>query len=103
MEVKAMKFTPDQAFQIILKGMETGQVKMPFNRMVKPEEMEEILKSSIARSTYDSTTDVYSVTHELMRAARLDSIYLLTLYHSLTEGLTEEEANQLNHQFHRFL
>ena len=37
MEVKEVKFTPDQALQIILKGMETGQIKLPFNGTIKAE------------------------------------------------------------------
>ena len=95
MKVDEIKFTPDQAFQIILKGMETGQIKLPFNKTIKAEEMEAVAKEAMARHQYSEDVDVFSVTHALARSARLDSLYLFCLYASLTRGLTERDVEHL--------
>lgn len=103
MEVKEVKFTPDQALQIILKGMETGQIKLPFNGTIKAEEMTAIAKNAIARRQHTPETDFYSLTYELAHSARLDSLYLLFMFGALTRGLTDKEVQNLNHLFDRFM
>lgn len=102
MKIDEVKFTPDQALQIILKGMETGQIKLPFNHTIKAEEMTAIAKNAIAHHQYTPETDFYSLTYELAHSARLDSLYLLCMFASLTRGLTEQEVQNLNRVFERF-
>lgn len=103
MEVEEVKFTPDQALQIILKGMETGQIKLPFNGTVKAEEMEEMAKSAMAHHQYSQDTDPQSVIYELAHSAKLDSLYLLCMFGALTRGLTARDVQNLNHSFDRFM
>lgn len=102
MEVEEVKFTPDQALQIILKGMETGQIKLPFNGTIKAEEMTAIAKSAVAHHQHTSETDFYSLTYELAHSARLDSLYLLCMFGALTRGLTAKDVQDLNRTFDRF-
>lgn len=100
MKLEEVKFTPDQALQIILKGMETGQIKLPFNDTIKAEQYEtEILK---AATQHSKTPDFDGIAYTLSRSAWLDSLYLLCLFSSLTHGLTEEEAKKLNTIFSAF-
>lgn len=100
MKIDEVKFTPEQAVQIILKGMETGQIKLPFNGTIKVEQYEaELLK---AATQHSKAPDFDGVAYSLSRSARLDSLYLLCLFGSLTHGLTEAEATKLNAIFSAF-
>ena len=89
-------FTEDQAFQIILKGMETGQIKLPFNGTCGAEEM---LKS--AKQSHGEVSDLYSISQKLCQSARLDALYLLVLRRSLTNGITDQDLKQLDYDFSR--
>lgn len=103
MEVEEVKFTPDQALQIILKGMETGQIKLPFNGTIKAEEMTAMAKSAMAHNQYRPDVDPQSVMYELAHSAKLDSLYLLCLFGALTRGLTANDVQNLNRLFDRFV
>lgn len=87
--------TEEQAFQIILKGMETGQIKLPFLNTVSAEKMTEIIQRMRDADQYTSATDSYSIARSLARSAKLDAVYLLTFYAFLTEGLTDKETIEL--------
>lgn len=103
MAIEEMKFTPDQAFQIILKGMEAGQIKLPFHGALTAEELSVDVKKAIALHDYRPEDDVYSVAVKLARSARMDAIYLLTLFGSLTRGLTADDVQRVNEAFDRLM
>lgn len=87
-------FTEDQAFQIILKGMETGQIKLPFHQEVSTKKMLELTGS---RS--EPISDAFSMCVALSRAAKRDSLYLLVLYRSLTSGIDGSDLASLDSSF----
>lgn len=96
-----IKLEPEQALQVILKGMETGQIRLPFSKTIKADEMEALVKNNCAKGIRDKNVDAYSIAYELARSARMDSLYILTMFATLTNGLDEEETDHLNSTFKR--
>lgn len=92
---KKVRLTEDQAFQILLKGMETGQIKLPFLNTVSVEKMTEVIQRMRLQEQQGDSVDSYSIARGLARSAKLDAVYLLTLYAFLTEGLTDKQTTEL--------
>lgn len=73
------KFTKEQAFQLILAAVSSGQLSFPHSEKVKEKDFK-----------------VGDSVNPCAVAAKADAIYLFNLYSALIEGTTEKEQDQIN-------
>lgn len=73
------KFTKEQAFQLILAAVSSGQLSFPHFEKVKEKDFK-----------------VGDSLNPCAVAAKADAIYLFNLYSALIEGTTEKEQDQIN-------
>ena len=73
------QFTENQAFELILAAVSSGQLSFPHFEKVKEKDFK-----------------VGDSVNPCVVAAKADAIYLFNLYSALIEGTTEKEQDQIN-------
>lgn len=102
-EEKGVALDKDQAMRIIITAIENGAIRFPFSgglnegsvlakfrKDLKSEKPDDITYDEFIRSS-----KVSAVAYEIAGLARFDALYLLTLYETLTTGMTKKEADRI--------
>lgn len=79
--------------QVILKGIESGQIRFPFNRTVKADGLTAEQLESTVKGTYLKSYNSLDILREIRESAKLDAFYVKMLYAALTEeaGSSEQQ------------
>lgn len=89
----------DPALQVILAAIQAGAIRFPFSGELSQERILKKIRDRIDRDTSGTPRSALfqsvaaeEVAGEVAGLARLDALYILTIYETLRSGLTEEEA-----------
>ena len=87
MEEKSVKFSEDQAFQLLCAALQNGAITLPFGKEIQAKLLES-LKEVPQNITRDDVVNKV-VRDQLKPCARADATYLLTFYRRLVSGIRE--------------
>lgn len=87
MEEKVVKFSEEQAFQLLCAALQNGAITLPFGKEIKTE----LLRRFREMPQYVEKEDIVKeVLHrQLEPCARADAAYLLAFYSRLVRGISE--------------
>lgn len=101
-EEKGVALNEDQALRLILAAIEAGAIRFPFSGglnvnslLSKYREKVRNKPEGVPFEEFVRSAHVAEVAHEVTGLARFDALYILTLYKTLTVGLTKKEADRI--------
>ena len=85
-------FTSAEVTQIIVAGLQSGAIVLPFSRKFNVEKFNQKLGDHLEK--YEEFTSK-RLAYQLGGLARMDAIYLLCLKEALLTGLTDKETERI--------
>ena len=100
-EEKVVALDQDNAVRIIVAAIEAGQIRLPFSGSLDREKILEEIRDRVSRNVEGSREErvqkisPVQVAKAVAGLARLDALYILTIYETLRAGLTKKESDDI--------
>ncbi len=101
-QVNPIAFTKSEAIQVIIAGIQSGAIKFPFSNALNDQKIDQLIKTRMNNCVDNFPREVLlkrieglTIANECATLARRDALYLLTLLTTLTQGITEKEAESI--------